>query len=233
MRNRHKPLNENELVSVSSGLVTSRLDYCNSLLYGTSKSNLNKLQRVQSDLARVVLQAAWRSSSGPLLKQLHWLPVQQRIIFKMALITFNVKSFKQPFYLYSLLDNYTPPRNLRSEGQHLLRIPLRKSAAARRSFCFGAPTVWNSLNSKTREADSLGSFKTRLKTELFSSAFQWSTCSSPLPLASESPLDNLFFVLGRNLASKSNSIIIIIIHQASTSSSDENELVTKSTHWSN
>ena len=51
----------------------------------------------------------------------------------------------------------------------------------RRSFCFGAPTVWNCLNSKTREADSLGSFKTRLKIELFSSAFQWSTCSSPTP----------------------------------------------------
>ena len=126
---------------IALGLVTSRLDYCNSLLYGTSKSNLNKLQRVQSDLARVVLQAAWNSSSEPLLKQL---PVQQRIIFKVALITFNVKSSEQPPYRHSLLDNYTPSRNLRSEGQHLLRIPLRRSAAARRSFCFGAPTVWNS-----------------------------------------------------------------------------------------
>ena len=86
-------------------------------------------------------------------------------------------------YLHSLLENYTPSRYLRSEGHHLLRIPLRRSAAARHSFCFGAPTVWNSLNSKTREADSLESFKTRLKTELFSSAFQWSICSS-----SHSPL---------------------------------------------
>ena len=157
---------------VALGLVTSRLDYCNSLLYGTSKSNLNKLQRVQSDLARVVLQAARKSSSEPLLKQLHWLPVQQRIIFKMALTTFNVRSSEQPSYINSLLDNYTPSRNLRSEGQHLLRIPLRKSAAARHSFCFGAPTIWNSLNPNTREANSLESFKTRLKTELFRSAFQ-------------------------------------------------------------
>ena len=97
---------------IALGLVTSRLDYCNSLLYGTSKSNLNKLQRVQSDLARVVLQAAWNSSSEPLLKQLHWLSVQQRIIFKMALITFNVRSSEQPSYLHSLLDNYTPSRNV-------------------------------------------------------------------------------------------------------------------------
>ena len=103
---------------------------------------------------------------------LHWLPVQQRIIFKMALITFNVRSSKQPSYLHSLLENYTPSLNLRSEGQHLLWIPLRRSAAARHSFCFGVPTIWNNLNSKTREADSLESFETRLKTELFSSAFQ-------------------------------------------------------------
>ena len=136
---------------------------------------------------------------------------------------------KQPSYLHSLLDNYTPSRNLRSEGQHLLRIPLRRSAAARRSFCFGAPTVWNSLNSKTREADSLESFKTRLKTKLFSSAFQWSICpSSHSPLAPESPSDNIFIVLGRNLASKSNSIIIIWRHL-------ENETLSKplcATWWS-
>ena len=101
---------------IALGLVTSRLDYCNSLLYGTSKTNTAKLQRVQNDLARVVLRAAWNSSSKPLLKQLHWLPVQQRITFKIALITFNVRSSEQPSYLHSLLDNYTPSRNLRSGG---------------------------------------------------------------------------------------------------------------------
>ena len=152
---------------IALGLVTARLDYCNSLLYGTSKANIGRLQRVQSDLAQVVLQAAWNSSSNPLLKNLHWLPVQQRIIFTIALVTFNVQTFKPPSYLYSLLDNYIPSRNLRSEGQHLLRVPFRKSAAARRSFAFDAPTVWNSLNSSTREATSIGTFKTRLKTELF------------------------------------------------------------------
>ena len=86
-------------------LVTSRLDYCNSLLYETSKANIGRLQRVQNDLARVVLQAAWNTSSKPLLKHLHWLPVQQRIILKIALVTFNVRTFEQPSYLHSLLDN--------------------------------------------------------------------------------------------------------------------------------
>ena len=72
--------------SVSSllGFITSRLDYCNSLLCSTSKLNIGKLQRVQNDLERVVLQAAWNSSSKPLLKQLNWLQVHQRITFKIA-----------------------------------------------------------------------------------------------------------------------------------------------------
>ena len=131
---------------IALGLVTSGLDYCNSLLYGTSKANIGRLQRIQNDLAQVVLQAAWNSSSKPLLKHLHWLPVQQRIICKIALVTFNVRTFKQPSYFHSLLDNYIPSGNLRSERQHFLRIPFRKSAAARRSVAFAAPTVWNSLN---------------------------------------------------------------------------------------
>ena len=58
-----------------------------------------------------MLQAAWNSSSKPLLKHLHWLPVQQRITFKIALVTFNVRTFEQPSYLHSLLDNYTPSSN--------------------------------------------------------------------------------------------------------------------------
>ena len=153
---------------IALGLVTSRLDYCNSLLYGTSKANIGRLQRVQNDLPRVVLQAAWNSSSKPLLKHLDWFPVQHRIIFKIALVTFNVQTFEQLSYLHSLLDNYIPSRNPISEGQNLLRIPFWKSAASRRSFAFAAPTVWNSLNSST----SIGTFKTRLKTELFLSAFQ-------------------------------------------------------------
>ena len=106
----------------------SRLDYCNSFLYGTRKANIGKFQRVQHDFARVVLQAAWNSSSKPLLKDIHWLPVQQRIIFKIALVTFHVRTFKQPSYFQSLLD--LPSRNLRSDGQNFLRIPFRKSAAA-------------------------------------------------------------------------------------------------------
>ena len=124
---------------IALGLVTSRLDYCNSLLYGTSKTNTAKLQRVQNDLARVVLRAAWNSSSKPLLKQLHWLPVQQRITFKIALITFNVRSSEQPSYLHSLLGQLrtitepevrgtaSPPSSIPKIGCRQTQLLLRRA----------------------------------------------------------------------------------------------------------
>jgi len=156
--------------TIAHGLVTSRLDFCNALLYGTNKSNIAKLQRVQNNLARVVLQAAWRDSPGPLLERLHWLPVCARIDYKIALTTFKVRQTKQPTYLHDLLLEYIPARSLRSGDQTLLRIPLMKSLSACRSFSYAAPTIWNSLNIATRQAASLGCFKSRLKTELFEPA---------------------------------------------------------------
>ena len=157
--------------TIVHGLVTARLDYCNSLLLGTSKSNIAKLQHVQNDLARVVLRAPWRSSSKPLLEKLHWLPVPERITYKVAVTTFKAHSCEQPAYLHEMLNNYAPARNLRSEDQSLLQIPFFRSSAACRSFCHAAPTIWNGLKLNTRQATSFGGLKSRLKTELFQSVF--------------------------------------------------------------
>ena len=109
--------------TTSIGLVTSKLDYCNSLLYGTSESNLNKVQRVQNDLARVVLQAPWRYPAAPLLRDLHWLHIRFWIKYKVALMTYKVCHSKEPSYLFSLLHDYIPTHVLRSSDQHLLEKP--------------------------------------------------------------------------------------------------------------
>ena len=73
---------------LACSIVATRLDYCNSLLHGSSYGNITKLQRVQYSLARVVLQAPRLTHAAPLLKSLHWLPIAQRITFKMAVITY-------------------------------------------------------------------------------------------------------------------------------------------------
>ena len=72
--------------TIATALVSSRLDYCNSLLYNTASKDIAKLQRVQNCLARVVTYSPNFSHSVPLLKSLHWLPVHYRIIFIICAI---------------------------------------------------------------------------------------------------------------------------------------------------
>ena len=84
---------------VAYSVVSSRLDYCNSLLYKTSQKNIDKLQRVQNTLARVVSGTKKRDHITPVLQELHWLPIRSRITYKVALITHKVLVARQPQYL--------------------------------------------------------------------------------------------------------------------------------------
>ena len=104
----------------------------------------------------------------PVLNSLHWLPIAKRIQFKIAVITFKALTLKQPSYLSDLLVPVQPSAR-RSAQQHLLQLPLIKSANGRRSFSFSAPSVWNSLPVSLRSLTSIASFRSSLKTYLFSS----------------------------------------------------------------
>ena len=79
-------------VAASLTLLT-HLDFANSLLIGTSSSNINKLQRVQNCLARVVLQDNYNSATS-LLSELHWLPVNKRNNFKIATLAYQLGTWK-------------------------------------------------------------------------------------------------------------------------------------------
>ena len=118
---RHIPLSTAK--TISNALISSRLDYCNSLLNNIAKQDLSKLQRVQNRLARVVLRAPRFSPSLPLLKQLHWLPVNYRIQFKLSTLTYRALAIHQPPYLASLLHLSNIPRQLRSSTSQQLSIP--------------------------------------------------------------------------------------------------------------
>ena len=99
--------------TISTALISSRLDYCNSLLNYIAKRDLAKLKQVQNCLACVVLRAPRFSPSLPLLRQLHWLPVSYRINFKLSTLTYCALSTQQPPYLASLLHLSNIPRQLR------------------------------------------------------------------------------------------------------------------------
>ena len=104
LRHIRTSLNTEASKTIAAAIVGSRLYFCNSLLTGTSVSNLTRLQRVQNTLARVVAQKPRFCHITPVLSDLvHWLPVRHRISFKIATVTFSVLQSQQPSYLSSLI----------------------------------------------------------------------------------------------------------------------------------
>ncbi|XP_069050137.1 uncharacterized protein [Lepisosteus oculatus] len=152
--------------------VFSRIDYCNALLPGVSKSTLNKLQYVQNSAARILTRSSTSVHITPILESLHWLPVKFRVDFKILMLTYKALHGLAPQYLSELLSPYSPPRNLRSSNSALLTVPqARLHCMGDRAFSCYAPKLWNSLPKDIRESPSLNSFKSRLKTFFFSKAF--------------------------------------------------------------
>jgi len=80
-------------------MVTTRLDYCNSLLAGLPQSTLEPLQRVQNCAARLILNLRQRDHVTPALKQLHWLPIQARVQFKLYTLMHGIHNSHCPAYL--------------------------------------------------------------------------------------------------------------------------------------
>ena len=87
LRRIHRHLDLDSAKLVATGLVSSRLDYCNLPLYGIADIDLTRLQHVQNQLARLVTKSPPFTRNLPLLRALHWLPVRFRILFKINLLT--------------------------------------------------------------------------------------------------------------------------------------------------
>ena len=157
---------------IITSLLFSKLDYCNSLLFGTSADNIKRLQVVQNNAARLVLRKRKRDEAKPLLRELHWLPIEKRIEYKIGTVVYKCLNDSAPSYLQELIMLNKPSRNLRStKDDLLLKIPRAKLNAGTRSFSNFGPTVWNHLPQYVRRAESLEIFKRMLKTYLFKETF--------------------------------------------------------------
>ena len=122
--------------------ISSKLDFCNSLLYGLSKSSVQKLQLVQNAAARVLTFSLKSEHITPVLQNPHWLC--------------TVTQTYRP---------YRPSRTLRSSGLHLLSKPsYNLNSYVKRAFSCAAPELWNSLFHNTRSCSSISICKGSLKT---------------------------------------------------------------------
>ena len=158
--------------TVAAAIVGLRLDYCNSLLAGTSVANSARMQLVQNTLARVVAQKSRFRHITPIFAELYWLPVRHRINYKIATIAFRVLHFQQPSYLAAIVPRYVPTRSLRSSSPLSISILLRKTAMARsKSSSSVASDTWNKIPCHLSFISALPAFRKRLKHHLLLSAF--------------------------------------------------------------
>nr|XP_022297089.1 uncharacterized protein LOC111106637 isoform X5 [Crassostrea virginica] len=155
-----------------NSLVTSRLDYGNALLYGINKQLTNKLQRIQNTTARIITRTRKHDHITPVLINLHWLPVDRRILYKILLNVFKCLNNLAPGYLTELVIPYNPTRVLRSVTANLLTVPsVRTKTYGERRFDKAASTLWNNLPIQLRNAKNIECFKRLLKTHFFRQAY--------------------------------------------------------------
>ena len=136
--------------------VTYCLDYCNSLLHGAKQSHINRLQCCQNNAPRIISKSVKFDHISPVLRELHWLPVEHRISYKILLLAYKALTGHAPQYLAGLISKYVSPRPLRSEDQYLLNPPrwwLKIETFGKRAFAkaaqpFGTlyPSAWSKLH---------------------------------------------------------------------------------------
>ena len=165
-----KFLSQKDTERVVHAFISSKLG--NGLFYGLPSSEIQTLQRLQNAAARLITRTKKSDHITPVLINLHWLPIEHRVIFKLLLYTYKALHGLAPDYLANLLTFYKPVRTLRSSRSINLSVPRsRTSTYGDRSFACVSPRLWNQLPDFIRYSETLDSFKTRLKTHLFKIAF--------------------------------------------------------------
>jgi hypothetical protein len=153
-------------------LVTPHLDYGNSLLPGTNKSILDKLQIAQNASAQLIMRLKKHDRISHVRKELHWLPVKARIEFKILNMTWKALNDQAPQYIMSMLRRSSNNRSLGSNNQNLLEVPRSKTAHRDKALSTIAPKLWNTLPLALRNTEDNNTFRRMLKKHLFHNNYQ-------------------------------------------------------------
>ena len=161
-------------IQLLHALVLSRLDYCNSMYHGISLKDLGKLQKVQNSAVRFIFGRGKKTHTTQLLKKVHFLPVKYRIDFKIALLTYKCLNNLAPEYLKELvIPRKQGVKSVRLDNDYfILNYPASPNyVSTYKAFSYCSAKVFNSLPYHIRSAESVKSFKSKLKTYFFSLAF--------------------------------------------------------------
>ena len=168
LRKIRKFLGVETAILLANAMVSSRLDYCNSLLCGVSKSNIAKLQRVQNALCRIIFRLDNMSHVTPFLKKTPLAPNSTfNILFKYNFLVFKAINLSQPPYLSALIrsSSLTRGNRLSISSTH------PNKHIGRRGFAVAAPAEWNKLPQTVRSQQTIDGFRNQLKTYLFRLAY--------------------------------------------------------------
>jgi hypothetical protein len=162
-------LNEKSTRLLCNSMVISRLDYCNALLNNTEKSGIQKLQKVMNFAARLIKKTPRLDHITPVLGELRWLPIEKRIVRKIAIMVFKVLQKKRPSYLSDSIAVYKPLRDLRSASSSSVQLVLgtAKGKYGKGSWTTCAPGIWNKLPRETTKCTRLSLFKQKLDKHLY------------------------------------------------------------------
>ena len=144
-------------------VVSSRLDYCNSLFFNINKSNIFKLQKVQNAAARLVVRKGKRHSITNIFNNLHWLKIEARIVFKILLLVHKCIVGKCSHNLSITYKRY----NCRPDDHLMLDRNKVYTKYGTRTFDYASSRLWNALPLHLRCAEKIDSFKKGVKTILF------------------------------------------------------------------
>ena len=168
-------LSYNACSTIIHALISCRLDYCNSLLYNVPTHKTDRLQRLQNQCARILTKSPRREHITPVLKRLHWLKIQDRITYKISILTYKSYYNIAPTYLCELISRRKSSANTRlGSDQHQLIIPpiskVFSNTLLERSFIYAAPCEWNKL-SECIPTSTFDSFRKSVKTMLFTQQY--------------------------------------------------------------
>ena len=156
-------LSPSQLETITQSLVISSLDYCNSLYYGANSTVLKQLQLIQNRACRIIKGLKRRDGIEPYLQELHWLKIQERIEFKILLLTFKAIHGLAPPYLSNLVKyNSSGSRDI------ILFCP---SSSSTKAFSAAAPKLWNNLPHSIKQLSNIDIFKRMLKAHLFRKSY--------------------------------------------------------------